>query len=305
MQHSPFDRGSQVNYWDWRAENLKWFRGDWFYTATDLPYYIYRREWFLRQLQENVDFDGKVLCEYGCGDGFNVCYLAQRFSLQRVISVDISPNMIELARQRAEQSGVAIDTAIVQGDDDLAAQVPSADIVLISMVLAHNSDTKVLSILQQVRVVSPRAVLVVFEHVDDTRREGLTWVVRPIADYEGLFSQAGYIVAKRELFSSPFYWRMGQAMRTLVWLARRFRSTADQSAKRRIPRGRSRILRLGGIRVSVWDLLYMPVVAVPRVTDRFWHNGQQGYAFWLLRKQGAEQSITEAKASAVSSQDVP
>jgi SAM-dependent methyltransferase len=172
-QHNLLAGELLCGYWDQRTENLKWFRGDWFYTVTDLPYYLYRRNWLLNRLQEAIEFDGRVVCEYGCGDAFILCYLAERFSLRRAAGVDISPRMVDLARRRVEEGGMAVDLAVVGGGTSLRDMVPSADIVLVSMVFAHNSDAQVRSILEALDdILSPEGMLVVFEHVDSQRKGG-------------------------------------------------------------------------------------------------------------------------------------
>ena len=60
---------ARIKYWDKRAHGIKEFKGDFFYTVTDIRFYVYRMERLLKEM-ENIDFCGKRVLEIGCGDGY-------------------------------------------------------------------------------------------------------------------------------------------------------------------------------------------------------------------------------------------
>jgi 2-polyprenyl-3-methyl-5-hydroxy-6-metoxy-1,4-benzoquinol methylase len=59
------------------------------------------------------DVRGKTVLEYGCGDGLNTMVLARRGA--RVKALDISPDLIEIARQRLIVNQIAGDVEFIVG----------------------------------------------------------------------------------------------------------------------------------------------------------------------------------------------
>jgi 2-polyprenyl-3-methyl-5-hydroxy-6-metoxy-1,4-benzoquinol methylase len=61
---------------------------------------------YLRTLEGCQPIEGKTILDVGCGPGHFTTALAQR-GAQKVLGVDFADHMIQLARERAEQGGVA------------------------------------------------------------------------------------------------------------------------------------------------------------------------------------------------------
>ncbi|WP_019339816.1 ArsR/SmtB family transcription factor [Stutzerimonas stutzeri] len=80
----------------------------------------------------NLSSDSTAL-EVGPGDGSFLPVLAHRFA--RVVAVDNSPAMLELARSRCEQD--ALENVELKLADALQDECPSADCVVLNMVLHH------------------------------------------------------------------------------------------------------------------------------------------------------------------------
>jgi SAM-dependent methyltransferase len=80
-----------------------------------------------------------VCVEVGCGFGRMTGVLAERFD--RVIAVDVSPRMIELARTNVQASNVEFRTVSGSRLDSIAENV--ADVVLCYLVLQHLPRRKV------------------------------------------------------------------------------------------------------------------------------------------------------------------
>ncbi|MBN1642121.1 MAG: methyltransferase domain-containing protein [Anaerolineae bacterium] len=97
---------------------------------------------------------GQHVLDVGCGVGMTPRYLAQRHTC-RVVGLDVTPRMIERARQHAVRAGVDADTAFVIGD---AAALPFAsdtfDVVLTESVNVFLPD-RPRAIREYVRVCAP------------------------------------------------------------------------------------------------------------------------------------------------------
>ena len=82
------------------------------------------------------DVRGKTVLEYGCGDGLNTLALARRGA--QVKALDISPDLIEIARQRLTVNHLATDTEFIVGSaHDLPLPDESVDVVLGIAILHH------------------------------------------------------------------------------------------------------------------------------------------------------------------------
>lgn len=60
---------------------------------------------YLKTLEECHPVEGKTVLDIGCGPGYYAIALAQR-GAGRVLGIDVSPAMVELARQHAGKAGV-------------------------------------------------------------------------------------------------------------------------------------------------------------------------------------------------------
>ncbi|HEY6247754.1 MAG TPA: class I SAM-dependent methyltransferase [Pyrinomonadaceae bacterium] len=82
------------------------------------------------------DIRGKTVLEYGCGDGINTILLANRGA--RVIALDISPDLIGVARRRLETNGFSTDVDFIAGSaHDVPLESESIDIVFGIAILHH------------------------------------------------------------------------------------------------------------------------------------------------------------------------
>jgi 2-polyprenyl-3-methyl-5-hydroxy-6-metoxy-1,4-benzoquinol methylase len=91
------------------------------------------KEYVFRQFG---DLTGKEVLDFGCGDGENATQLARLGA--HVTGIDISPELIDLARQRAVLDGVEENTEFVAADiEDKPFSDNSFDFVLCSAVIHH------------------------------------------------------------------------------------------------------------------------------------------------------------------------
>ncbi len=71
-------------------------------------------------LQQFGDVRGLRVLDYGCGAAEGGIFLAKRGA--KVVAIDVSPGMLDLAQRLAKKHGVEIETRVVSGD-----QIPAAD----------------------------------------------------------------------------------------------------------------------------------------------------------------------------------
>lgn len=82
------------------------------------------------------DVRGKTVLEYGCGDGVNTVLLANRGA--HVISLDLSPELIDVARQRLRVHGITSGVDFIVGSaHDVPLLDESIDLVVGIAILHH------------------------------------------------------------------------------------------------------------------------------------------------------------------------
>src|SRR5699024_6238540 len=97
-----------------------------------------------RRLAERLcDPGDRVYVDVGCGGAGMALALAETRPEARVIAVDTAPAVVDLARERADQAGLAIETAVADVDrpESLAVAVDApADLVWARGVIHHLAD---------------------------------------------------------------------------------------------------------------------------------------------------------------------
>jgi len=84
------------------------------------------------------DVRGKTVLEYGCGDGLDTLFLARRGA--RVKALDISPDLIDVARRRLAANRIAGDVEFIVGSaHDVPLPDDSVDVVF-GMAILHHLD---------------------------------------------------------------------------------------------------------------------------------------------------------------------
>ena len=124
------------------------------------------------------DVRGKDVLEYGCGDGANTLLLALRGA--RVKALDISPELIEVARRRLEANGVEGDVEFVVGSaHDLPLPDESVDVVF-GMAILHHLDLSLSA--REVRRVLRKGGRAIFQ--EPVRNSKLVKLVRGLIPYQ-------------------------------------------------------------------------------------------------------------------------
>ena len=104
------------------------------------------------------DVTGKTVLEFGCGDGLNTVMLAKRGA--KVIALDLSADLIELATKRVEANGCREVEFLIASAHCLPLEDESVDVVF-GMAILHHLDLELAS--QNVRRVLKKGGRAIFK----------------------------------------------------------------------------------------------------------------------------------------------
>ena len=189
----PMPDYSPEPYWSEVAANIDEREGDNVIAGDDEPYYVYKRERFLRMLRELPVADREVL-EIGPGPGGNLREL-WRARPARLAGADISARMIEVARRRLDPAVELVKTdgtTLPFGDR-------AFDLVFSVTVLQHNSDDAMMRALLGEMARVSRAEVTLFEQVDYRISGDELMRARPIAYYASIMREYGYVLAEARM----------------------------------------------------------------------------------------------------------
>lgn len=173
----------------------------------DEPYYRYKREEFLKLLNE-VDFKNKDILEIGNGPGGNLLEV-WKHRPKRLVGVDISDQMVKLAKDKVPS---AVEVIKINGIE-LPFKDKAFDIVFTATVLQHNTDEKMLSkiIKELARVSKDRVYL--FERIEDEVKGDDLCLGRPIEYYSSLMNDAGFRLASHKFINIRMSYYISGAIR--------------------------------------------------------------------------------------------
>jgi len=157
------------------------------------------------------DVRGKTVLDLGCGSGENLVPLAKRGA--DVVGMDISPDLVQLARRRLSDYGLA---ATLQEGSAYATGLPDESVdVVFSMALLHHLDLA-LARKEIDRILRPRGLFILCEPIRFSRTMNALRQLFPvpkadISDYEHPMSSAeldivtqGLAVVAQRSFRLPF-----------------------------------------------------------------------------------------------------
>lgn len=152
-----------------------------------------------------------VVVDVGCGSGYSLAKLAQRFLPRELIGVDIDPEMIAAAKQEAARAD--IDARLIEAS---STRIPlpdgHADLLFCHQTFHHLVEQEA-ALQEWLRVLKPGGVLLFAE---STRRYIHSWIIRALfrhpmdvqrtaPEYLQMLRQAGFAVAD-ESVSYPYLW---------------------------------------------------------------------------------------------------
>ena len=152
-----------------------------------------------------------VVADVGVGWGRSLAKLQQRFAPQRLIGIDVDPDMLVASAREAGQAGVVADF-VHCSSSALALPDNSVDLLFCHQTFHHLIDQDA-AIREFFRVLKPGGVLLFAE---STRRYIHSWIIRLLfrhpmdvqktaPEYLALIRAAGFEVAP-ESISYPYLW---------------------------------------------------------------------------------------------------
>ncbi|MEQ1729972.1 MAG: class I SAM-dependent methyltransferase [Vicinamibacterales bacterium] len=155
------------------------------------------------------DVSGRVVLDYGCGNGENTLPLVARGA--RVIAVDVSEDLLRLARRRLALHGLADESALFLAGSAHDLPLPDASVdAVMGIAILHHLDLD-LAAREVHRVLKPGGIAVFQEPVRNSRllaalRAMVPYRSEEVSDYERPLTDA-----ELARFSSPFSSRTSRA----------------------------------------------------------------------------------------------
>jgi ubiquinone/menaquinone biosynthesis C-methylase UbiE len=152
-----------------------------------------------------------VVVDVGCGSGYSLPKLAERFAPRELVAVDIDPQMLESARQEARFASVPVK--LVQASSaNLPLPDNHADLLFCHQTFHHLVEQEA-ALAEFLRVLKPGGVLLFAE---STRRYIHSWIIRALfrhpmevqrtaEEYLQMVRAAGFTVPETSI-SYPYLW---------------------------------------------------------------------------------------------------
>jgi ubiquinone/menaquinone biosynthesis C-methylase UbiE len=184
-----------------------WFLG----TRTWTDYVLKTALADLRRMMPRTDLRAATMLDVGCGHGQSLRLLRRTFDPQRLIGIDVDPQVIATARRRTARLGVR--ATLLRGDAlDLPLADASVDLIFCHQSLHHLVDTSC-AVDEFHRVLRPGGTLLLSE---STRAYIHSWMIRLLFrhpmdvqrsadDYVALLRARGFIVPP-DAVSYPYPW---------------------------------------------------------------------------------------------------
>jgi ubiquinone/menaquinone biosynthesis C-methylase UbiE len=152
-----------------------------------------------------------VVVDVGCGSGYSLPKLAQRFLPRELIGVDIDPEMLKVAKQELARADV--DARLIQSS---SSQIPLpdgyADLLFCHQTFHHLVEQEA-ALKEFLRVLKPGGLLLFAE---STRRYIHSWMIRALfrhpmdvqrtaPEYLQMLRDAGFVVPETSV-SYPYLW---------------------------------------------------------------------------------------------------
>lgn len=176
-----------------------------------------------------------VVVDVGCGNGRSLKKLHARFAPQRLVGVDIDPEMLSLAAQEAARAGIQVQ--LEQGSSArLRLDSNSADLVFCHQTFHHLVEQEE-AIREFLRVLKPGGILLFAE---STRRYIESFgirllfrhpmqVQRTAAEYLQMIRDAGFAVAPAAVSYPYLWWSRGDLGILERWFGIRPRADREET----------------------------------------------------------------------------
>jgi ubiquinone/menaquinone biosynthesis C-methylase UbiE len=152
-----------------------------------------------------------VVVDVGCGSGYSLPKLAQRFAPRELVGVDIDPEMLAAAGAEAARAGVAV-RLVEASSSRMPLPDNHADLLFCHQTFHHLVDQEA-ALAEFLRVLKPGGILLFAE---STRRYIHSWIIRALfrhpmevqrtaPEYLHMLRGAGFVVPEAAI-SYPYLW---------------------------------------------------------------------------------------------------
>jgi ubiquinone/menaquinone biosynthesis C-methylase UbiE len=180
------------SYWSRVGQEIKNRGYESYLAGDDNPYLRHKRNKFIKLFLNTIDFQSKVVLEIGCGPGGNLLHIARCHFPMKLIGVDISQTMIEIAKDNMARYNVVAELHKIDGMS-LPFSEQAIDVSFTVTVLQHITDEAMLkSLIQEIcRVTKTTIVLMESTGNGGLSRSG-TSTVRDVDMYKAIFFEHGF-----------------------------------------------------------------------------------------------------------------
>jgi ubiquinone/menaquinone biosynthesis C-methylase UbiE len=152
-----------------------------------------------------------VVVDVGCGSGYSLPKLAQRFAPRELVGVDIDPQMLAAAGEEAQRARVAV-RLVEASSSRMPLPDGYADLLFCHQTFHHLVEQEE-ALAEFMRVLKPGGVLLFAE---STRRYIHSWIIRALfrhpmevqrtaQEYLAMVRAAGFVVPETSI-SYPYLW---------------------------------------------------------------------------------------------------
>lgn len=152
-----------------------------------------------------------VVVDVGCGSGYSLPKLAQRFAPHELIGVDIDAHMLQAARREAQTAGIAV-RLLEASSSCMPLPDACADLLFCHQTFHHLVEQEA-ALQEFLRVLKPGGMLLFAE---STRRYIHSWMIRALfrhpmqvqrsaPEYLQMLRSAGFVVPDSAI-SYPYLW---------------------------------------------------------------------------------------------------
>ena len=184
------------SYWSRVANEIKKRGPQNRLAGDDNPFFRYKRQKFLARFLSTIEFNSKVVLEVGLGPGGNLLQIVRTSRPRRVIGIDISSEMLDLAGKTLKGYETVVELHKCDGEHFPLADA-AVDLTFTATVLHHNTDTHMFQgLVSEVCRVTRHTVVL----MEDTGGHycDASYVARPVEAYEAECRKHGFKLRNRQ-----------------------------------------------------------------------------------------------------------
>jgi len=176
-------------YWSKVGDEIQ-KRGKNYIAGDDIPYYRYQRKKVLKKFVDSIDFKNYIILEIGFGPGGNLKHILRNHSAQKVLGVDISQTMLELASENLKDYKDNVELFKIDGTT-LPFNDKSVDKSFSLTVLHHITEENMLKALIKEMCRVTKKEIILMENIGFSNQIGAegSFISRNLNIYEELFSE--------------------------------------------------------------------------------------------------------------------